>query len=97
MGSVNTVVFDGERAVGHNTDGTAFQASFEKGLHRRRSSTWRLWAPEARDPRLRPVLVRMGACRLTLVDEVEDRAETIPWVAGGISAWHRLRELLLSC
>ncbi|CAL9582395.1 Quinate_shikimate dehydrogenase (NAD(+)) [Streptomyces sp. enrichment culture] len=32
LGAVNTVVFDGGRAVGHNTDATGFAASFARGL-----------------------------------------------------------------
>ncbi|CAM5734412.1 Shikimate dehydrogenase (NADP(+)) OS=Streptomyces fumanus OX=67302 GN=aroE PE=3 SV=1 [Streptomyces fumanus] len=32
LGAVNTVVFDGGRAVGHNTDVTGFAASFARGL-----------------------------------------------------------------
>ncbi|MEV4470860.1 shikimate dehydrogenase [Nonomuraea sp. NPDC049504] len=32
LGAVNTVVFDGERAVGHNTDWTGFAESFTRGL-----------------------------------------------------------------
>lgn len=31
LGAVNTVVFDGERAIGHNTDWTGFAESFEIG------------------------------------------------------------------
>ncbi|RJL35768.1 shikimate dehydrogenase [Bailinhaonella thermotolerans] len=32
LGAVNTVVFAGERAVGHNTDGSGFAESFARGL-----------------------------------------------------------------
>ncbi|MDH2425916.1 shikimate dehydrogenase [Sphaerisporangium sp. TRM90804] len=32
LGAVNTVVFDGDRAVGHNTDWTGFAESFTRGL-----------------------------------------------------------------
>ncbi|MDN0198506.1 shikimate dehydrogenase [Streptomyces sp. S.PNR 29] len=32
LGAVNTVVFDGGRAIGHNTDVTGFAASFARGL-----------------------------------------------------------------
>ncbi|GAA5067837.1 shikimate dehydrogenase [Thermocatellispora tengchongensis] len=32
LGAVNTVVFDGDRAVGHNTDWTGFAESFARGL-----------------------------------------------------------------
>lgn len=32
LGAVNTVVFDGERAIGHNTDWTGFAESFARGL-----------------------------------------------------------------
>ena len=32
LGAVNTVVFDGDRAIGHNTDWTGFAESFTRGL-----------------------------------------------------------------
>ncbi|MFG1696081.1 shikimate dehydrogenase [Nonomuraea sp. NPDC049309] len=32
LGAVNTVVFDGARAIGHNTDWTGFAESFTRGL-----------------------------------------------------------------
>jgi shikimate dehydrogenase len=32
LGAVNTVVFDGKRAIGHNTDWTGFAESFARGL-----------------------------------------------------------------
>ena len=32
LGAVNTVVFDGDRAIGHNTDWTGFARSFARGL-----------------------------------------------------------------
>ena len=32
LGAVNTVVFDGDRAIGHNTDWTGFARSFTRGL-----------------------------------------------------------------
>jgi shikimate dehydrogenase len=32
LNAVNTVVFDGDRLVGHNTDTTGFQEAFRRGL-----------------------------------------------------------------
>jgi len=32
LNAVNTIVFDGERLVGHNTDTTGFQEAFQRGL-----------------------------------------------------------------
>ncbi|MFC7734088.1 hypothetical protein [Actinomadura keratinilytica] len=32
LGAVNTVTFDGDRAIGHNTDWTGFAESFARGL-----------------------------------------------------------------
>jgi shikimate dehydrogenase len=32
LGAVNTVTFDGDTAIGHNTDGTGFARAFERGL-----------------------------------------------------------------
>jgi shikimate dehydrogenase len=32
LNAVNTIVFDGDRLVGHNTDTTGFQEAFERGL-----------------------------------------------------------------
>jgi quinate/shikimate dehydrogenase (NAD+) len=74
LGAVNTVVFEGERALGYNTDWPGFAESFARGL------------PDARTDEV--VLVgaggagsavahALGAGRLTIVDEDADRAREL--------------------
>jgi shikimate dehydrogenase len=60
LGAVNTVLFDGSAAVGHNTDGSGFARSFARGL------------PDADLDRV--VLVGAGGAHLTVVDTDGARA-----------------------
>ncbi|MGW0808526.1 shikimate dehydrogenase [Nonomuraea sp. NPDC002799] len=74
LGAVNTVVFDGKRAIGHNTDWTGFAESFARGLP---------GAPVRRVVQLGAggagaavahALLTLGAGRITIVDADPDRA-----------------------
>ncbi|WP_413761357.1 shikimate dehydrogenase [Streptomyces sp. MMBL 11-3] len=77
LGAVNTVVFDGGRAVGHNTDVTGFAASFARGL------------PDAALERVVQVgaggagaavahaLLTLGAGHVTVVDALPERAAAL--------------------
>ncbi|MEU1056739.1 shikimate dehydrogenase [Streptomyces sp. NPDC005876] len=77
LGAVNTVVFDGGRAIGHNTDVTGFAASFARGL------------PDAPLERVAQVgaggagaavahaLLTLGAGRITVVDALPERAAAL--------------------
>ncbi|MFF5260356.1 shikimate dehydrogenase [Actinomadura viridis] len=74
LGAVNTVTFDGDRAIGHNTDWTGFAESFARGL------------PDAATHRVVQVgaggagaavahaLLTLGADHLTVVDTRTARA-----------------------
>ncbi|MFD7767719.1 shikimate dehydrogenase [Streptomyces sp. NPDC059787] len=74
LGAVNTVVFEGGRAVGHNTDVTGFAAAFARGL------------PEAPLERVVQIgaggagaavahaTLTLGAERVTVVDALPERA-----------------------
>ncbi|GLZ15837.1 shikimate dehydrogenase (NADP(+)) [Actinomadura sp. NBRC 104425] len=77
LGAVNTVTFDGDRAIGHNTDWTGFAESFARGL------------PDAATRRVVQVgaggagaavahaLLTMGADQVTLVDTRTARADAL--------------------
>ncbi|MEU6040766.1 shikimate dehydrogenase [Actinomadura sp. NPDC047616] len=77
LGAVNTVTFDGDRAIGHNTDWTGFAESFARGL------------PDAATHRVVQVgaggagaavahaLLTMGADQVTLVDTRTARADAL--------------------
>ena len=48
MGAVNTVVFDGGRAIGHNTDGSGLGLGLSPHVARRPTCrAWCCWAPAA--------------------------------------------------
>ncbi|MFO7249728.1 MAG: shikimate dehydrogenase [Actinomycetes bacterium] len=77
LGAVNTVVFDGDRAIGHNTDWTGFAESFTRGLPD---------APVRRIVQLGAggagaavghALLTLGAGLLTVVDTRPDRAKEL--------------------
>ncbi|MEW2354011.1 shikimate dehydrogenase [Spirillospora sp. NPDC029432] len=77
LGAVNTVTFDGDRAVGHNTDWTGFAESFARGL------------PDAATDRIVQIgaggagaavahaLLTLGADRVVLADTRTARAESL--------------------
>ncbi|WP_248964167.1 shikimate dehydrogenase [Sphaerisporangium perillae] len=77
LGAVNTVTFDGERAIGHNTDWTGFARSFARGL------------PDAATRRIVQIgaggagaavghaLLTLGADHVVLADALPERAESL--------------------
>ncbi|EST35221.1 shikimate dehydrogenase [Streptomyces roseochromogenus] len=74
LGAVNTVVFEGVRAVGHNTDVTGFAASFARGLpDAPLERVVQLGAGGAGTAVAHAVLT-LGAGRVTVVDAVPARA-----------------------
>ncbi|WP_369393447.1 shikimate dehydrogenase [Streptomyces sp. CG1] len=73
LGAVNTVVFEGGRAVGHNTDVTGFAASFARGLpDAPLEQVVQLGAGGAGAAVAHAVLT-LGAGRVTVVDAVPTR------------------------
>lgn len=89
VGACNTVVFDGERTIGHNTDvtgfGSAFDASFGPASHDRVVVVGAGGAGSA----VATALAQRDIAQLVLVDVARDRAEQLaaqvaPVTAGSV-------------
>ncbi|GAA3413350.1 shikimate dehydrogenase [Streptosporangium vulgare] len=74
LGAVNTVVFDGERAVGHNTDWTGFAESFERGLPDAPTRRIVQLGAGGAGAAIAHALLTMGAGQVTVVDADPGRA-----------------------
>jgi len=72
--AVNTVVFDGGRAVGHNTDTTGFAEAFARGLPDAAVDRVVLLGAGGAGAAVAHAALRLGVRRLTIVDLDEDRA-----------------------
>jgi shikimate dehydrogenase len=72
--AVNTVVFDGDRATGHNTDTTGFAESFARGLPGAAVESVVLLGAGGAGTAVAYAALRLGVRRLTVVDVDEDRA-----------------------
>jgi shikimate dehydrogenase len=72
--AVNTVVFDGRRAIGHNTDTTGFAESFARGLPDAAVDRVVLLGAGGAGTAVAYAALRLGAQRLTIADLDEDRA-----------------------
>jgi shikimate dehydrogenase len=72
--AVNTVVFDGARAVGHNTDTRGFAESFVRGLDDVALDHVVLLGAGGAGTAVGYAVLRLGARRLTVVDVDADRA-----------------------
>jgi shikimate dehydrogenase len=75
LGAVNTVVFDGDRATGHNTDTTAFAESFARGLPDAELGRVVLLGAGGAGAAVAYAALRLGTGRLTIVDVEPERAE----------------------
>ncbi|MFE1168323.1 shikimate dehydrogenase [Nocardiopsis sp. NPDC058789] len=75
LGAVNTVVFDGGRAVGHNTDWSAFARSLERGLPTVPRERVVLLGAGGAGAAVAHALMTSGTRDLTVVDTDRDRAE----------------------
>ncbi|MFI5891734.1 shikimate dehydrogenase [Actinoplanes sp. NPDC051513] len=77
LDAVNTVVFAGGRAIGHNTDHSGFAESFRRGLPDAPiRSVLQLGAGGA-GAAVAHAIVRLGAGHLTIVDADNDRARRL--------------------
>ncbi|GIH97290.1 shikimate dehydrogenase [Planobispora siamensis] len=74
LGAVNTVVFDGDRAVGHNTDWTGFAESFARGLPDAPTRRVVQLGAGGAGAAVAHALLTLGADRLTVVDAEPERA-----------------------
>ncbi|MGW4566387.1 shikimate dehydrogenase [Streptomyces sp. NPDC004561] len=77
LGAVNTVVFDGGRAVGHNTDVTGFAASFARGLPDAPLEQIVQLGAGGAGAAVAHAVLTLGAGRVTVVDALPDRAAAL--------------------
>jgi shikimate dehydrogenase len=74
LGAVNTVVFEGDRAVGHNTDWTGFAESFARGLPDAPTRRVVQLGSGGAGAAVAHALLTMGADHVTVVDAEPERA-----------------------
>ena len=77
LGAVNTVVFDGDRAVGHNTDWSGFARSFDRGLPDARLDRVVLLGAGGAGSAVAHALLTLGAGSLTVADVDTGRARAL--------------------
>jgi len=77
LGAVNTVTFEGDRAVGHNTDGTGFAQSFVRGLPGAPTRRVVQLGAGGAGAAVAHALLTLGAGHVAIVDEREDRATSL--------------------
>jgi shikimate dehydrogenase len=76
LGAVNTVVFDGDRAVGHNTDWSGFARSFDRGLSDVAMDRVVLLGAGGAGSAVAHALLTLGTARLVILDVDADRARS---------------------
>ncbi|MFE2279535.1 shikimate dehydrogenase [Streptomyces sp. NPDC059454] len=74
LGAVNTVVFEGGRAVGHNTDVTGFAAAFARGLPDAPLERVVQLGAGGAGAAVAHATLTLGAERVTVVDALPERA-----------------------
>lgn len=77
MGAVNTVVFDGGRAIGHNTDGSGWRWGFERALPGADLARVVLLGAGGAGSAIAHALLRMGCGQLVVVDHDAARARAL--------------------
>ncbi|CAL9362438.1 Quinate_shikimate dehydrogenase (NAD(+)) [Streptomyces sp. enrichment culture] len=77
LGAVNTVVLDGGRAVGHNTDVTGFAASFARGLPDVPLERVVQLGAGGAGAAVAHAMLTLGAERVTVVDALPGRAAAL--------------------
>ncbi|TDD53260.1 shikimate dehydrogenase [Nonomuraea terrae] len=77
LGAVNTVLFDGERAVGHNTDWTGFAESFARGLPEAPTHRVVQLGAGGAGAAVAHAMLTMGADLVTIVDVDPVRARAL--------------------
>lgn len=91
MGAVNTVVPDGTRWVGHNTDGSGWRAGFERQLPGADLSRVVLLGAGGAGSAIAHALLRMGAGALVVVDADAARAQALAVALNGLYPGQRAR------
>ncbi|MFF4349114.1 shikimate dehydrogenase [Streptomyces sp. NPDC001530] len=77
LGAVNTVVFEGGRAIGHNTDVTGFAASFARGLPDVSLERVVQLGAGGAGAAVAHAVLTLGAGHVTVVDAMPDRAAAL--------------------
>ncbi len=77
LGAVNTIVFDGDRLVGHNTDTTGFQEAFERGLPGAATGTVVQLGAGGAGAAVAHAALALGAGHVTVLDVEAERAEEL--------------------
>lgn len=83
IGAVNTVVFDGARAIGHNTDCSGFSRAFRRGLSDARLDRVVLLGAGGAGTAVAHALAGLGVGELSIVDQDRERAEALAAALGG--------------
>ncbi|WP_206641524.1 shikimate dehydrogenase [Nonomuraea polychroma] len=91
LGAVNTVVFDGERAVGHNTDWTGFAESFARGLPDAPTHRVVQLGAGGAGAAVAHAMLTMGADLVTVVDADPARARALAGELAGRFGAERAR------
>ncbi|KAB2352519.1 shikimate dehydrogenase [Actinomadura rudentiformis] len=77
LGAVNTVTFDGDRAIGHNTDWTGFAESFARGLPDARTRRIVQLGAGGAGAAVAHALLTLGAGQISLIDVHPSRAQAL--------------------
>jgi shikimate dehydrogenase len=77
LGAVNTVTFDGDRAIGHNTDWTGFARSFARGLADAPTHRIVQLGAGGAGAAVAHALLTLGADHVTIVDAQPARAVSL--------------------
>jgi shikimate dehydrogenase len=98
LGAVNTVVFDGEGAIGHNTDWPGFEESFRRGLPGVMTDDVVLLGAGGAGAAVAHAALSLGTDRLTVVDAETERAQALAGAlvrrfGDGRSTWADLQAL----
>lgn len=77
LGAVNTVTFDGDRAIGHNTDWIGFAESFARGLPDAATHRIVQLGAGGAGAAIAHALLTLGADRLTIADTDQVKARSL--------------------
>ena len=77
LGAVNTVTFDGDRAIGHNTDWTGFADSFTRGLPGAPTRQVVQLGAGGAGAAIAHALLTLGTEQVILHDAAPDKAESL--------------------
>ena len=77
LGAVNTVVFDGSRAIGHNTDHSGFGRSFRRGLPDAALHRVVLLGAGGAGAAVAHALLGLGVGELRVIDAEPERADSL--------------------